>query len=63
MPYVYMQMPIGLNGLNMPTNMCVHMPIQRVYFKARSVKKDSVPDMIKVELTYVPIKGGLFTLM
>ena len=28
-------------------------------FKARGVKKDSVPDMIKVELTYVPIKGGI----
>ena len=40
MPYGYMQMPIGWNGTNMPTIMCVHMPIGRVYFKARGVKKD-----------------------
>ena len=37
----------------------VCIPFGRVYFKARSVKKDSVPDMIKVELTYIPIKGGI----
>ena len=39
--------------------MCVHIPIGRVYFKARGIKKDSVPDMIKVECTYFPIKGGI----
>ena len=55
----YTWMPIGWNGMNLPTIMCVCMPIGRVYFKARAVKKDSVPDMIKVELTYVPIKGGI----
>ena len=43
----------------MPTIACMHIPFGRVYFKARGVKKDSVPDMIKVELTYVPIKGGI----
>ena len=59
MPYDYVQVPIGWNGMNMPTIMCVPMYIGRVYFKARGVKKDSVPDMIKVELTYVPIKGQL----
>ena len=47
----------------MPNIMCVHMPIGRVYFKARGVKKDSVPDMIKVKLTYVPIDGGIVYLM
>ena len=47
MPYGYMQMPIGWNGMGMPTNICVHMPTGRIYFKARGVKKDSVPDMIK----------------
>ena len=57
MPYGYMWMPIGWNEMNMPTIMCVHMPIGRVYFKAGGVKKDSVPDMIKFELTYVPIEG------
>ena len=60
MPYGYMQMPIGCNGMNMPTIICVHMPICGVYyFKTRGVKKESVPDMIKVELTYVPIKGRI----
>ena len=43
----------------MPTIVCVHIPFGRVYFKARGVKKDSVLDMIKVELTYAPIKGGI----
>ena len=43
----------------MPTILCVHIPFGRVYFKARGVKKDSLPDMIKVELTYVPIEGGI----
>ena len=59
MPYVYLQMPIGWNGLDMPTIMCVCIPIGRVYFKVRGVKKDSVPDMIKVKLTYVPIKSWI----
>ena len=59
MPYDYVWMPIGCNWMNMPTIRCVDMPIGRVYFKARGVKKDSVPDMIKVKLTYVPMKGGI----
>ena len=58
-PYGYLQMPIGWNWLGMPTIVGVLIPIGRVYFKARGVKKDSVPDMIKVELTYVPIKVGI----
>ena len=56
-PYGYLWMPIGWNWLGMPTIIYVHIPLGRVYFKARGVRKDSVPDMIKVELTYVPIKG------
>ena len=51
MPYVYLWMPIGRNGLGM----C--LPFGRVYFKTMGVKKDSVPDMIKVKLTYIPIKS------
>ena len=53
MPKGYLWMPIGWNWLGMPTIVCVCMPFGRVYFKARGVKKDSVPDMIKVELTYI----------
>ena len=54
-PYVYLWIPNCWNGLGMPTIMCEHIPIGRVYFKSRGVKKDSVPNMIKVELSYVPI--------
>ena len=53
MPYVYLWMPIGWNGLGM----C--LPLGGVYFKARGVKKDSIPDMIKVKLTYFPIKSWI----
>ena len=34
-------------------------PLEQFYFKTRGVKKDFVPDMIKLELTYVPIKCGI----
>ena len=37
----------------------MHIPLGRVYFKARGVKKDSVPDMIKMELTNIPIESGI----
>ena len=43
----------------MPTIMCVPTPIGRVYFKARGGKKDSVPYMVKVELTNIPVKCGI----
>ena len=59
MPYVYLWMPIGWNGLGMPTIMCVHIPFGRVYFKARGVKKVSVPYMLEVELTNIPVKCGV----
>ena len=59
MPYVYLQMPIDWNGLGMPPIMCVGIPTGRVYFKARDVKKDFVPYMVKVELTSLPVKCGI----
>ena len=53
-------MPIGWNGLSMPTNVCsLCMPIGSVYFKFRGVKKDSVPYMKEIVLTYIPIKYGI----
>ena len=53
-------MPIGWNGLCMPANACsVHTPIGRVYSKMVGVKKDSVPYMIKIVLTNIPIKCGI----
>ena len=36
----------------------VHIHLGRTYFKARGVK-DSVPDMIKIELTNFPVKSGI----
>ena len=59
MPYGYLWMPIGWNVLGMSIIVCVDITFGRVYFKARGVKKDSVTDMIEVELTYVFIKGGI----
>ena len=36
------------------------MHLVRDYFKARGVKKDSVSDMIKIELTNIPVvKSGI----
>ena len=36
---------------------CIHL--RRAYFKARGVKKDSIPDMIEIELTNIPVKSGI----
>ena len=43
-------------GLVMPIIVFVHIHLGRAYFKARGVKKDSVPDMIKIELTNITVK-------
>ena len=59
MPLLYLQMPIGWNGLSMPTIMSVCIPIGRVYFKAMGVKKGSLPYMVMVELTNIPVKCGI----
>ena len=58
-PYVYLQMPIGWNWLVMPIIACVCIHLGRAYFKASSVKKDPVPDMIKIKLTKIPVKSGI----
>ena len=39
----------------MPIIVYVCMHLGRAYFKARVVKKDSFPDMIKIELTDIPV--------
>ena len=59
MPFVYLRLPIDCKGLGMSTVKCVHIPIGRVYFEVRGVKKDSVPYMVKVELTNIPVKCGI----
>ena len=40
---------------------CIHLGIG--YFKTRSVKKDSIPDMIEIELTNIHVKSGIIYLM
>ena len=56
MSYVYLQMSIGWNWLDMPVIVYVHIHLGMGYFKARGVKKDSIPDMIEIELTNIPVK-------
>ena len=52
---------VGLCGLSMPKGWCtLCMPI---YFKPWVIKKHSVQYMVYIELTYVPIKCGIVTLM
>ena len=38
---------------------CVCAHTLGVYFMAKWVKKDSVPDMTKIELTNIPVKSGI----
>ena len=37
--------------------MCIHLGT--AYFKARSIKKDSFPYMIEIELTNILVKSGI----
>ena len=60
MPYSSMHMPIGWNGLSMPTEGCtVCMSTVIINFKVRGVKQGSVPYMMKVILTHIPIESGV----
>ena len=43
----------------MPIIVSVHIHLGRVYFKASGVKKDSDPDMTKIELSNIPVKSGI----
>ena len=49
---------VGIGWLCPLSCMCT-IHLGRAYFKARSVKKDSVPDMIEIELTNIPVKSGI----
>ena len=53
MLYVYLQMPIGWSWLVI----CIHLG--RAYFKVSGIKKDSVPYMIGIELSNIPVKSGI----
>ena len=51
MPFCSICMPIGWNGLSMPTEGCsVHMPIVIINYKVRGVKQDSVLYMMQIIL-------------
>ena len=60
MVYCSMHMPIGWDGLGMPTEGCsVHMPITIINSKFRGAEQDSVPYMMKVILTHIPVECGV----
>ena len=55
-----MHMPIGLEGLRIPTGGCsVHMPIIFINFKLRGTEHISVPYMMKFKLTHIPVECGV----
>ena len=60
MPYCSMHLPIGWEGLSIPTNGCsVHMPIAIINSKLRGAEQDPVPYMMKVILTHIPAECGV----
>ena len=49
-----MHMPIGWEGLSMPTDECsVCMPINIINSKLKNARQDSVPYIVKVILTHI----------
>ena len=57
MPHSSMCMPTGWNGLSMPTEGCfVCIPMVIIIFKLRDVEQDSVPFMMRVIHTHIPIE-------
>ena len=58
--YCSMWMPIGWEGLSMPTDgHSVHMPIIIINSRLRGAEQDSVPYMMKVILTHIPVECGV----
>ena len=37
----------------------LHITLWNGYFKIRGTKKDPIPYVIKLELTYIPVKCGI----
>ena len=57
MPHCSLCMPIGWNGLSMPTEGCsVFMHIIITNSKLRGIEQNSVPYMMKVILTNTPVE-------
>ena len=60
MPYSSKHMPIGWNGLSMPSEMCsMCMSNVIINFKLRGVEQSSVPFMLKDICTHIPIECGI----
>ena len=58
--YCSMYMPIGWEGLSMPTDGCsMHMPIFIINSEYRVAEQDFVPYMMKVILTHIPVECGV----
>ena len=58
--YCFMHMPIGWEGLSMPTDGCsVHMPITIVNSKLRGATHNSVPYIVKITFTHIPVECGV----
>ena len=43
----------------MPIIVYGQIHLERAYFKARGVKKDSVPDMTEIKLANIPVERGI----
>ena len=57
--YCSMHMLIGWEGVSIPTDGCtVCIPIIIINSKLRGAKQDSVPYMVKVILTHIPVECG-----
>ena len=60
MPYCSMHMPTGWDRLSTPTDRCfVCMTIIITNSKIRGAEQDSVPYMMKVILTHIPVECGV----
>ena len=58
--YCSTHMPIGWEGLNMPTDGCsVHIPIIIINSKLRGAEWDSFSYMMKAILTHIPVECGI----
>ena len=57
--YVYLWMPIGWIGLGITIIVYMGKPLGRAYSKTRGVKNNSVPYMIEIVLTNIPIESWI----
>ena len=63
MLYCSKDMPVGCNGLSMPTeghSLC--MPTIIINVEVRGVEQDSAPYMMKIVPTHIPIECGVVSL-